>query len=36
MERKLIKPFGPTILKVTMPEELIKQLNDYVEKNYTR
>ena len=32
MERKLIKPFGPTILKVTMPEELIKQLNDYVEK----
>ena len=29
---QFIRPFGPTIAKVTMPTEIIKALNDYVEK----
>ncbi len=32
MERELIRPFGPTIAKVKMPEGLINILNTYVEK----
>jgi len=31
-ELKVIKPFGPTIARVKMPNELIKNLNDYVDK----
>lgn len=29
---KVIRPFGPTIAKVTIPEDLINQLNDYLDK----
>ena len=29
---KVIKPFGPTIARVKMPNELIKNLNDYVDE----
>src|SRR6056300_1298729 len=29
---KVIKPFGPTIARVKMSNELIKILNDYVDK----
>ena len=29
---KFIRPFGPVICKVTMPDEIIKNLNDYVDK----
>ena len=29
---KIIKPFGPSIVKITMPEELVNKLNDYVDK----
>ena len=28
----VIRPFGPTIAKVSMSENLVKELNDYVEK----
>ena len=28
----VIRPFGPTIAKVTMSENLVKELNDYVDK----
>jgi hypothetical protein len=31
-ELKVIKPFGPTIARVKMSNELIKVLNDYVDK----
>ena len=31
-ELKVIKPFGPTIARVKMSNELIKALNDYVDK----
>jgi len=31
-ELKVIKPFGPTIARVKMSNELIKDLNDYVDK----
>ena len=27
-----LKPFGPSIAKATIPDEIIKKLNDYVEK----
>ena len=29
---KVIRPFGPTIAKVPMPESLVKELNNYVDK----
>jgi len=29
---QIIRPFGPSIAKITMPEELIKNLNNYVDK----
>jgi len=29
---QVYKPFGPSIAKVTIPEELIKKLNEYVDK----
>ena len=29
---KVIRPFGPTIAKVTIPEDLINQLNNYLDK----
>ena len=28
---KVLRPFGPTIAKVKMPENLIDKLNDYTE-----
>ena len=28
----VIRPFGPTIAKVSMSENLVKELNDYVDK----
>ena len=32
---KVVRPFGPTIAKTTMSENLVKQLNDYVDKTLT-
>ena len=32
LDFKFIRPFGPMISKVTIPEEIIIQLNDYVDK----
>ena len=29
---KVIRPFGPTIAKVSIPEELISQLNNYLDE----
>ena len=29
---QILRPFGPSIVKITMPDELIKNLNDYVDK----
>ena len=29
---QILRPFGPSIVKITMPDELIKSLNDYVDK----
>ena len=29
---KLFRPFGPTIMEMDMPEDVIKNVNDYVEK----
>ena len=29
---KVIRPFGPTIAMTNMPENLVKKLNDYVDK----
>ena len=29
---QVYKPFGPSIAKVTIPEDLIKKLNEYVDK----
>ena len=29
---KILRPFGPSIVKITMPDELIKNLNNYVDK----
>ena len=29
---KVIRPFGPTIAKVKIPKEIIKDLNNYVDK----
>ena len=29
---KVIRPFGPSIAKVTIPEDLIKELNDYLDQ----
>ena len=32
LDFSFIRPFGPMILKVTMPEEIIKKLNNYVDE----
>ena len=32
MELKLIRPFGPSILKVEIPEKIINDLNDYIDQ----
>ena len=29
---KVIRPFGPTIAKVKIPQEIINDLNNYVDK----
>ena len=29
---KLFRPFGPTIMEIDMPDEVVKNVNDYVEK----
>ena len=29
---KIFKPFGPSVCKVKMPNEMINNLNDYVDK----
>ena len=29
---KVIRPFGPTIAKTTIPESLVKELNSYVDE----
>ena len=29
---ELIRPFGPSIAKVTMPQNLVEKLNTYVDK----
>ena len=29
---QIIRPFGPSIAKITMPDELIKNLNNYIDK----
>ena len=29
---QILRPFGPSIAKITMPDELIKSLNNYVDK----
>ena len=29
---QILRPFGPSIVKITMPDELIKSLNSYVDK----
>ena len=28
---KVLRPFGPTIAKVKIPENLVKELNDYTD-----
>ena len=32
MEIKLIKPFGPSILKAEIPKDLLQKLNNYIDK----
>ena len=32
MDEGIIRPFGPSILKVKIPEELLKKLNNYVDQ----
>ena len=29
---KLFRPFGPTIMEIDMPEEVVNNVNNYVEK----
>ena len=29
---QILRPFGPSIVKITMPDELIKSLNNYIDK----
>ena len=29
---KIMRPFGPSIVKITMPENLVNKLNNYVDK----
>ena len=31
MSLKIMKPFGPSILKVKIPDDIVKKLNDYVD-----
>ena len=28
---EVLKPFGPSIVKIKMPNEMIKEINDYVD-----
>ena len=32
---KVLRPFGPTIAKVKIPENLVKELNDYTDSIIT-
>ena len=32
---KVIRPFGPTVAVTSMPENLVKKLNDYVDQILT-
>ena len=32
MEIQILKPFGPTVLKVKIPKKIVDDLNDYVDK----
>ena len=32
MELKILKPFGPSIVKVKIPEEIVVKLNNYIDK----
>ena len=32
MEIKLLKPFGPSILKAKIPEEILEKLNNYIDE----
>ena len=29
---EILQPFGPSILKVTIPDEMIKQMNNYIDE----
>ena len=29
---EVVKPFGPSIVKIKMPDEMIEEINDYVDK----
>ena len=31
MTTEILKPFGPSILKVTIPEEIVSKMNKYVD-----
>ena len=31
MTAEILKPFGPSILKVTIPEEIVSKMNKYVD-----
>ena len=31
MELKLFKPFGPSVLKAKIPDEILSKLNDYTD-----
>ena len=35
MEIKLLKPFGPSILKAKIPEEILEKLNNYIDEIIT-
>ena len=32
LEAQIIKPFGPSIMKVKIPEDIVNKLNDYIDK----
>ena len=32
LEAQIIKPFGPSIMKVKMPKDIVNKLNDYIDK----
>ena len=31
---QILQPFGPSIVKLKLPNEIIVKMNDYIEKNY--